>query len=684
MLLSTLRHWTRRAFLKDSRRRQPPSRLRMALGLEKLHERLPFVVGGFDVIGPDEGYDGVVSVGGGCTGALIATGRHVITAAHCVDSWAHPTDPVGVADGPVSVRFDLPTGSVAMTVPISKIQIHPTWSRPPGDPRGHVDLAILELPEIAPASAERYELYRTLDEVGRVFSFVGYGQSGSGETADDPDTFDGQKRLGMNRFDCIFTTSLAADFDSGSPADSSWGDLGVGAREAMIAPGDSGGPAFLDGKIVGLAKNIQNFDLDSSGRLSVNYGATGGWERISVSASWIDARTDSAYPLVVDMMRQPQAADGDADVIHLRQVGDRIQVLLDGEVLHEDLASKILSVTIRGSSDQDVVIVSSVLGVKVTVDGRGGGDFLTGPYHTAGVNWHIDTLNGGRIDPLPAGGTSIAFSSIEHLIGAATRDTFIFANGMGVSGSIDGGAGADKLHYAAYTSSVTVNLEAGLATGVAAGTSGRLFRIEHVTGGRATDYLYGDDGANVLRGGGATTISRVAAATTSSTATPDMTACSARRASTTCSAAATTISTAATTILRMSSAATRATTNSSSIKTRKCSGIRSTAAWSWPGSRKTCSRTSTCSRTARPSGGGLPDAFGGPMASRSSVECSGGPMATAPSVVDPMIAAGRDPRYEIRRNAMPALRAAAPSASSRSPMTRHRWGRTASNSAARR
>ena len=47
--------------------------------------------------------------------------------------------------------------------------------------------------------------------------------------------------------------ALTFDFDSGTPDDNVFGDsAGLGAQESFTGRGDSGGPAFLDGKIVGI------------------------------------------------------------------------------------------------------------------------------------------------------------------------------------------------------------------------------------------------------------------------------------------------------------------------------------------------------------------------------------------------------------------------------------------------
>ncbi len=42
------------------------------------------------------------------------------------------------------------------------------------------DIAIIELPAIAPAGAERYQLYTDRDEVSQTVTFVGYGRTGQG------------------------------------------------------------------------------------------------------------------------------------------------------------------------------------------------------------------------------------------------------------------------------------------------------------------------------------------------------------------------------------------------------------------------------------------------------------------------------------------------------------------------
>ena len=73
----------------------------------------------------------------------------------------------------------------------------------------------------------------------------------------------------------------------------------------------------------------------------------------------------------------------------------------------------------------------------------------------------------------------------------------MFANGASVNGTLNGGAGVDTINYSAYTTSVTVNLALGTATG----TSG-ISNIENIIGGAGNDLLTGDGGNNVITGNG--------------------------------------------------------------------------------------------------------------------------------------------------------------------------------------
>jgi uncharacterized delta-60 repeat protein len=114
-------------------------------------------------------------------------------------------------------------------------------------------------------------------------------------------------------------------------------------------------------------------------------------------------------------------------------------------------------------------------------------DSLTGA--DANTTWQILATNTGK-----AGMTS--FSSFENLLGGALNDTFTFARGQGVSGSINGGAGLNTLNYSAYNTAVRVNLLLGTATGTAG-----VVAIANVTGGSANDILVGNSLANLLIGG---------------------------------------------------------------------------------------------------------------------------------------------------------------------------------------
>lgn len=108
----------------------------------------------------------------------------------------------------------------------------------------------------------------------------------------------------------------------------------------------------------------------------------------------------------------------------------------------------------------------------------------------ANSTWRVTADNAGRVG-------ATRFFGIENLAGGTLNDTFTFSNSKGVNGVIDGGAGVNRLNYAAYTSAVTVNLPLGTATGVGGG----IRNIAHVIGSAANDILVGNALMNALLGG---------------------------------------------------------------------------------------------------------------------------------------------------------------------------------------
>ncbi|MFH1921845.1 MAG: trypsin-like serine protease, partial [Planctomycetota bacterium] len=268
------------------------------------------------VVNPGGGYDGVVEVigpDGTGSGILLKTGRHILTAAHVVD--ADPTDGAAVAVASIDVRFDMPYGPIFMTA--TSIIIHAAWNDAPENAN---DLAIIVLPQEAPAGAERYEMYSGGQELSQVAEIVGYGMAGQGAEQ----FIDGNKRLVNNIFEVygedfsgmawadfnagpgVITgvpagTLIAYDFDNGLAANDMFGSLfgirglGLGEEEGAAAHGDSGGPAFIDGVVVGVASFILDYagtDIDGA-PFNASFGSAGFYTRVSAYSDWIGSLIQS-------------------------------------------------------------------------------------------------------------------------------------------------------------------------------------------------------------------------------------------------------------------------------------------------------------------------------------------------------------------------------------------------------
>jgi len=256
-----------------------------------------------------EGYDGVVRVSYGGyygTGALLYSGRAILTAAHLFEG----------RSGIATVSFDTSAGHQSITA--ASILTHPGY-----DVSVDNDLAIVWLSSPAPINADRYQLYRQSDEIGQVFTLAGYGMMGSGGTGAMVENSSFTRLAASNSFDTEGSilkswlglamgwdptpgTQLIADFDNGKAANDALGrlthryDLGQGLDEGFIGPGDSGGPAFLNGEIAGVASYTASLaygsvDPDVDGRSNNSFGEIAAWQRVSAYQQWIDQSLRAQY-----------------------------------------------------------------------------------------------------------------------------------------------------------------------------------------------------------------------------------------------------------------------------------------------------------------------------------------------------------------------------------------------------
>ena len=180
---------------RQFRRQRFRSAMSRAMRVELLEDRRLLIVGAFEVapiVAPGTGFDGVVAIdfsltsdamtiSSGCTGSLLTTGRHILTAAHCV------TDGSGVRNvNNVAIVFEMPDKNYVIPVDLTLanvLDVHPDWNGSTGD---GADIAIIQLPVIAPFPAERYDIYRRTDELGALYVQAGYGRTGVGSLGTDP------------------------------------------------------------------------------------------------------------------------------------------------------------------------------------------------------------------------------------------------------------------------------------------------------------------------------------------------------------------------------------------------------------------------------------------------------------------------------------------------------------------
>ena len=119
---------------------------------------------------------------------------------------------------------------------------------------------------------------------------------------------------------------------------------------------------------------------------------------------------------------------------------------------------------LTGGSSTDNFVFSNAVSVTGPVNGGAGTNSLSFAAYTAtAITADITSSNAGTV-------AGFSFSSIQTLIGGGGNNQYVFSNGQGLTGTINGGSGGrNTLDYRLYTTSVTVNLTTGSATNVDSG-----------------------------------------------------------------------------------------------------------------------------------------------------------------------------------------------------------------------
>jgi secreted trypsin-like serine protease len=232
---------------------------------------------------------------GRCSGSLLNTGMHFLTAAHCI---------LG-ATGPATVSFS--NGLQQFDYSSVSMVANPGFNS--ANYFGGNDIAIITLNQVVDSSIARLSLYSGSGEVGSVATVIGYGREGVGTSGGVGGSF-GVRRQGQNTVDEIIGNNniLFFDFDNASnPGQSTLGSSTPVAREVGIMFGDSGGPTLINGRIAGVHSFLTCVSgtttqcatgIDSTGSIDGSFGERWGDTRVSVYTQWITSITGALDPPV--------------------------------------------------------------------------------------------------------------------------------------------------------------------------------------------------------------------------------------------------------------------------------------------------------------------------------------------------------------------------------------------------
>lgn len=187
-----------------------------------------------------------------CTGTLIAP-QYVLTAGHCAEG-------IGATAG----RFKLGDTVYATTA----VYIHPNYNGNAIGSDSANDIAIFKLDRPV-TNVTPSPIYRGSPSVGQLLTLVGFGGGGTGTTGHDGSF--GTKRVGTTPIDSVSSKLISWRFDNNT--------------ESNTAPGDSGGPAFVNVGGVNYVAGVTSGGDRDDAAIGDNSFDT----RVDAYATWIDS-----------------------------------------------------------------------------------------------------------------------------------------------------------------------------------------------------------------------------------------------------------------------------------------------------------------------------------------------------------------------------------------------------------
>ncbi|MFQ3596007.1 MAG: PEPxxWA-CTERM sorting domain-containing protein [Sphingomonadaceae bacterium] len=278
---------------------------------------------------------------GFCSGSLMAGGAAILTAAHCVtDNFGNIAATGGFAyfyNGSADPLYDLDFGFTPgiERVALGSVHVAPGYT---GEVIDHNDLAIIFLAGAAPSFAVQYLLAALADPTDIIFNVAGFGNRGTSGAAGAAGGSFGRLREGDNMFEYALGNPLfgnawaltlgdplsriadswVSDFDRvgfaandtsclvttshpnfvGLGLGNTFCDTGLGPREVGVAGGDSGGPQFVDGRIVSVTSYGLTFGPafgDFGGGLNSGWGEFSGYAPVFRNRAWIESLVPGAF-----------------------------------------------------------------------------------------------------------------------------------------------------------------------------------------------------------------------------------------------------------------------------------------------------------------------------------------------------------------------------------------------------